>query len=176
LIEVRERVLNTVDARFDSGKHMSCHVVRSLHYTTGRRIDASADGRLSGEPVADSIGAQTGTAKNGPTGVLNSVANLDLAHHYRGGTNLNVTLPATQLQSSEMQQNVLSMIEAFFDNGGQQLQLASLNVVVLRDAVAHPQHYRDLVVRVAGFNARFIDLSRIEQEEIIKRAEVAAST
>jgi len=87
LIAIRERVLDTVDVQFSSGPHTVCHVIRSLHYFTGRRIGASPDGRLAGTPVADSIGAEMGTAMQGPTGVLNSVAKLDAAQNYRGGTN-----------------------------------------------------------------------------------------
>ncbi len=85
LVALRERVLDEVDARFGGRPHMSCHVVRSLHHLDGRRIAASPDGRLAWTPVADSLGAQTGTARAGPTGVLNSVLKLDAAHNYRGG-------------------------------------------------------------------------------------------
>ena len=71
---------------------MVCHVVRSLHYSDGRRIAASPDGRLAWTLVADSIGAQTGTAHDGPTATLNTVAKIDAARYYRGGYNLNLTL------------------------------------------------------------------------------------
>jgi pyruvate-formate lyase len=171
LIEMRERVLDQVDAHFASGKHVVCHVVRSLHYLTGRRISASPDGRLAGMPVADSIGADAGTVVRGPTGVLNSVVKLQASRYYRGGTNLNLTLPLATWDHPDMRDNLVAMIQTFFDKGGQELQIASLDIDVLSDAISHPQRYGDLLVRVAGFNTRFVDLSRIEQEELMRRAE-----
>ena len=173
LIALRERVMNSVNAQFGGGPHMACHVIRSLHHTTGRRIGASPDGRLAGTPVADSLGAETGTAMRGPTGILNSVAKLDAASHFRGGTNLNLTLPSTRWDLPEMRTNLLAMIETFFSEGGQEIQVACLNADVLCDALAHPERHGDLLVRVAGFNARFVDLSQQEQEEMLERAEVA---
>jgi pyruvate-formate lyase len=171
LLAMRERVLNEVDARVGSRPHTVCHVVRSLHYFDGRGIAASPDGRLAGTPVADSIGIHPGTALAGPTGILNSVLKLDAGHYYKGGTNLNLTLPATRWRRPEMQAALLALVETFFAGGGQELQLAILDARALRDAQAHPERYGDLLVRVAGFNTRFVDLALVEQEELIARAE-----
>jgi formate C-acetyltransferase len=148
-------------------------VVRSLHYFDGQQIAASPDGRLAWTPVADSIGAETGTARLGPTGILNSVVKLNIADTYRGGTNLNLTLPAGPWQEPELKRNLLSTVETFFAQGGQELQIAALDPDTLRDAQQYPENYGGLVVRVAGFNARFVDLARVEQEELIRRAEAA---
>ncbi|MBN1249334.1 MAG: hypothetical protein JXC32_16865 [Anaerolineae bacterium] len=172
LLAMRERVLDGVDAQLQSAPHMVCHVVRSLHYFDGKQIAASPDGRLAWAPVADSIGAETGTAKAGPTGILNSVVKLDPGHYYRGGTNLNLTLPAEAWQTLEMQANFLSLVETYFSQGGQELQIAALDADLLRDAQAHPERHGDLLVRIAGFNARFVDLGPVEQEELIQRAEM----
>ena len=174
LVAMRERVLNAIDAEYGPGPHMQCHVVRSLHYMDGKRIAASPDGRRAWTPVADSIGAESGTAYAGPTGVLNSVLKLDAAKNYRGGTNLNLTLPSATWNKPEMLDNLQSLVETFFAQGGQELQIASLNADVLRDAQAHPERHGDLVVRIAGFNARFVDLAPVEQEELIHRAEAVA--
>jgi len=168
---MRERVLDRIDADTGSRPHVVCHVVRSLHYFDGKGIAASPDGRLAGTPVADSIGAETGTAERGPTGILNSVALLDQGNNYRGGTNLNLTLPATTWQPPQMRTTMCSLVETYFGNGGQELQIAVLVPGTLRDAQAHPERHSDLVVRVAGFNARFVDLAPVEQEELIRRAE-----
>ena len=67
LVEMRERVLDEVDAAYGYPPHVVCHVVRSLHYLDGQRIAASPDGRRAWTPVADSIGALTGTARRGPS-------------------------------------------------------------------------------------------------------------
>lgn len=167
LVEMRERVLEAVNARFGDTPHAVCHVVRSLHYVDGRCLGASPDGRPAGAPVADSIGAQAGTAVEGPTAVLNSVLKLDAARYYRGGYNLNITLQ----HSSATSDTVLGLVEGFFAQGGQELQLNCLNAETLRDALVQPERYPDLVVRVAGFCARFIDLPPLQQQEIIARAE-----
>ena len=169
LVALRERVLGEVDRRFGGRPHVACHVVRSLHHLDGRRIAASPDGRRAGTPVADSIGAETGTARAGPTGVLKSVLKLDAPRHYRGGYNLNLTLP----RGTTAAPAVLSLIEGFCGAGGQELQINCVEAAALRDAQQHPEGYADLVVRVAGFSARFVDLPHVEQEELIARAEHA---
>ncbi|MBD3182316.1 hypothetical protein GF312_08490 [Candidatus Poribacteria bacterium] len=168
LVDMREQVLNSVDEKFNTGPHMVCHVVRSLHHVDGRRIAASPDGRYAWTPVADSIGAQTGTASEGPTGVINSVLKLDAASNYRGGYNLNITLP----KSTASPESVMSLVETFFSKGGQEIQINCLDAHVLREAQKNPEEYGDLVVRIAGFSARFVDLSIKEQNELIERADV----
>jgi formate C-acetyltransferase len=167
LLEMRERALGSVDIEFGDPSHTVCHVVRSLHHIDGKGIAASPDGRLAETPVADSVGAKIGTAREGPTAMLNSVLKIDASRYYRGGYNLNLTL-STATASQEV---VLALVEAFFGDGGQELQVNVLDAAGLRDAQQNPERYRDLVVRVAGFSARFVDLSLAEQEEIIRRAE-----
>jgi len=165
---MRERVLDEVDAAFGHAPHVVCHVVRSLHHFDGRRIAASPDGRRAWTPVADSIGAQAGTARAGPTATLNSVLKLNAARHYRGGYNLNLTL-SRRTTTVEM---LAALVESFFARGGQELQVNCFDVETLRAARQCPEQHGDLVVRVAGFSTRFVDLSTVEQEELIARAEV----
>ncbi|HIE25859.1 TPA: hypothetical protein EYP66_01070 [Candidatus Poribacteria bacterium] len=168
LVAMRERVLNAVDAKFGHRPHMVCHVVRSLHHFDGKRIAASPDGRFAWTPVADSIGAQTGTSIAGPTAVLNSVLKLDAARNYRGGYNLNLTFS----KSDANPDTLLSLIETFFAKGGQELQINCFDAATLKAAWENPEQYGDLIVRVAGFSTRFVDLSPVEQQELIERAEV----
>ena len=170
LVSMRERVLDEVDSQFGHHPHMVCHVVRSLHHLDGKRIAASPDGRFAWTPVADSIGAQTGTALAGPTAVLNSVLKLDAAQNYRGGYNLNLTLSKPNATPDVL----LALIETFFGDGGQELQINCFDASILRAARKNPESYGDLIVRVAGFSTRFVDLSSAEQEELIERAEAIA--
>ena len=101
--------------------------------------------------------------------MLRSVLGVDTVRHYAGGTNLNLTLPAGQATAEV----VRATAEAFFGAGGQELQLAVLDAATLRQAQMEPERYGDLVVRVAGLSARFVELSPVEQNELIARAEVA---
>jgi formate C-acetyltransferase len=103
--------------------------------------------------------------------VLNSVLKLKPSEYYRGGTNLNLTLPSANWDQPDMVDTLQTLVETFFARGGQEVQIASLNAATLRDAQLHPERHGDLVVRIAGFNARFVDLAPVEQEELIQRAE-----
>jgi len=170
LVAMRERVLDEVDARFGHAPHMVCHVVRSLHHVDGRRIAASPDGRYAWTPVADSIGAQIGTAQAGPTGILNSVLKLDAERNYRGGYNLNLTLP----KGDATPDAIHTIVDAFFGRDGQELQINCFDAETLKAARETPEDYGDLIVRVAGFSARFVDLAAAEQDELIERAEAIA--
>ena len=169
LLEMRERVCDAVDAQCGSRSHAVCHVVRSLHRLDGARLAATPDGRRAGEPLCDSIGAETGTATSGPTAVLEEVGSIEACRYYRGGYNLNLTLLRAQTSPSTVQ----ALVEAFFAQGGQELQINALDAEELREAQRDPQRYGDLVVRVAGLSSRFIDLSRTEQDEIIGRVDAA---
>ena len=171
LVELRDRVLDDVDAQLGDPPHFVCHVVRSLHYMDGMRIAASPDGRYAGTPVGDSIGAQAGTAKNGPTAILKSVLKLAAAKHYRGGYNLSLTLP----KGNTTPDTLRPLIDTFFGSGGQELQINCLDARTLRSAQQHPERHGDLLVRFAGLSSRFIDLSRVEQDEVIARADSARS-
>ena len=165
---MRDRALDRLAAA-GLPRPVVCHVVRILHHVDGRRLAASPDGRRAGEPVGDSLGGVCGTMKEGPTATLASVLKLDARRRFAGGTNLNLTLPAGQADPAILS----ALIEGFFDGGGQELQVAVLHADTLRAARADPQRFADLVVRVAGLNARFVELSAAEQDELIRRAEEA---
>lgn len=149
---------------------MTCHVVRSLHHVDGRRMGPTLDGRRAGEPVGDSIGAVLGTASNGPTALLRSVLSLDARRDFPGIYNLNLTLPLGRIDAKGLG----ALVGTFMREAGQELQVNALDPAVLRDARTHPESHRDLVVRVAGLSARFVELSDLEQRELIARAEQAA--
>lgn len=170
LLDMRENALGQVDRICGDPAHLCCHVVRSLHRLDGARVDASPDGRRAGEPLCDSIGAVAGTAVRGSTAVLNSALTIDACRYYRGGYNLNLTLDKV----TSTPRTIEALAESFLRRGGQELQVNCLDVAELRRAQVDPQRYQDLVVRIAGFSARFVDLSRAEQDELIARAGSAA--
>lgn len=151
--------------------HVAAHLVRSMHHIRGKGLGASPDCRPADAPLADSIGAQTGTAFEGPTALLNSVLKLQPSKHWQGGYNLNLTLPPVAASDETALRNLGALIETFFAEGGQEIQIGCLDARQLREACANPERHRDLLVRIAGFNAIFVDLSPVEQEELISRAE-----
>jgi formate C-acetyltransferase len=173
-LRARDEAIRTVAAQPGMPPLLTEMVIRSLHHVESRDVGATPDGRLAGEPFADSVGAVVGTAVKGPTALLNSIRKMQPACYWNGGYNLNLTLPAADWRGDEMQARLLSLMDAFFANGGQELQINCLDAATLRLAQVRPEQHADLMVRIAGFNARFVDLSPLEQDELIRRADVSA--
>jgi formate C-acetyltransferase len=169
LHEARERALERLSSE-RGAPLIVCHVIRSLHHLSGRPLGATPDGRRAGEPLADSVGAAAGTAREGPTALLNSVLKLNARRFYKGAYNLNLTLSSGQAAPAVL----AALCRAFFLDGGQEVQISVLDAAKLRAARDHPEAFQDLVVRIAGLNARFVELSRVEQDEMIRRAEAVA--
>jgi formate C-acetyltransferase len=137
----------------------------------GQFVGATPDGRLAGQPLSDGMSPSQGTEFEGPTGTLKSVAKLDLTHAGSGGI-LNLKFnPALLLEESDIQ-NFIHLNEAYLnDLGGLQVQYNVISSDVLREAQSNPEAYSDLLVRVVGYCARFVDLSPEVQEDIIARTE-----
>lgn len=169
LHEARERALGRLSAERGSPV-IICHVIRSLHHLSGRPLGATPDGRRAGQPLADSLGAAGGTTREGPTAMLNSVLTVDARRFYKGSYNLNLSLASGQAAPEVLG----ALCRAFFMDGGQEFQINVLDAAKLKAARDHPEAFQDLVVRIAGLNARFVELSRVEQEEMICRAEAVA--
>ena len=109
-----------------------------------------------------------GTDVNGPTALVMSAAKgIDAVKWC--ATHMNMKLPPDQLQTRKGRDNVLNLVRTLFDNGGYHIQFNVLDTNILRDAQKHPENYRDLVVRVAGFSAFFTKLHVGVQNEVIER-------
>jgi len=137
-----------------------------FHVAMGAFAGASADGRHAGEVLGNGITPTNGCAVSGPTAVLNSVTKLPLPRVYNGA-NLIMRFNASSLKP----QVLMALVQAYFRRGGFQIQFNMIDSATLRDAQAHPEKYRDLVVRVSGYSALFTGLSEIAQDEIISRME-----
>ena len=137
-----------------------------FHVAMGAFAGASADGRHAGDVLGNGITPTNGCAIGGPTAVLNSVTKLPLTRVYNG-TNLVMRFNASSLKP----QILTALVQAYFRRGGCQIQFNMIDSATLRDAQAHPEEYRDLVVRVSGYSALFTGLSEIAQNEIISRME-----
>jgi pyruvate-formate lyase len=129
---------------------------------------ASPDGRRRADPVVDSIGPSQGRDRNGPTAMLNSVSKLDMSGAVCGAT-LNIKFHPSMLASEKGPGLLYSLLEGYFNKGGINAQLHVVDDAVLKAAQQEPEKYKDLVVRVAGYNANFVDLPRNIQNDIIAR-------
>jgi formate C-acetyltransferase len=147
------------------------HITRSSAVRVGARTPATPDGRLAGTPLAPSVAASCGVERQGPTAVLKSILQLNAAKSWQCGYNVNLRFQRSVLADSEGRRRLDAMLRAYFIAGGQEMQINSADTAELRAAQAHPERYRDLVVRVAGFSAFFVNLSQDMQEEIIARTE-----
>ena len=136
----------------------------------GSYVDASADGRAAGAPVVDSVGAVTGTDRNGPTALLNSVAGLPCQLAI-GTPVLNLRLQRTLAASPDKRQLLKALLCGFFAQGGMQLQPTLIDQETLKKAYENPAAYPELIVRIGGYSEYYSRLSRELQLEVLKRTE-----
>ena len=108
---------------------------------------------------------QGGAAKEGPTAVLNSLCKFDAKYH--GGSVQNMKF--TPRMMHEDKEKVKAMFKIYFDQGGCQLMVTVVDYGVLEDAQKHPSKYPDLIVRVAGYSAVFVNLTPDIQAELLSR-------
>ncbi len=142
----------------------------SANVPLGQQTGATPDGRFANTPVADGVGPMSGRDVKGPTATANSVARLD--HGIcSNGTLFNQKFHPSALAGRQGLENFVALIRGFFDQKGMHVQFNVVSRETLLDAQAHPERYRTLVVRVAGYSALFTTLSRSLQDDIINRTE-----
>lgn len=132
----------------------------------GHQTDASLDGRLRGVYMNPANNPQGGASKNGPTAVLNSLSRFQAKYH--GGSVQNIKF--TPRMMIEDEEKVKLLFKTYFDKGGCQLMVTVVDHGVLEDAQIHPEKYPDLIVRVAGYSAVFVNLTKDVQDELLSRA------
>jgi pyruvate formate-lyase/glycerol dehydratase family glycyl radical enzyme len=140
------------------------------HVAQGYHTWATPDGRKTGEPLADATSPGQGRDRLGPTGIFNSTVCFDHTK-YMDGIALNIRIHPTALRSNEGIAKLRDMTKAYFDNDGMEVQYNVVSTDVLRAAQKDPASYRDLVVRIAGYSAYFVELSPDMQNDIISRNE-----
>ena len=133
---------------------------------------ATPDGRKCGDPLTDGISNVQGMDKNGPVSFLNSVLNFDQTE-YGNGTLCNMKFHPTALKGADGNMKLRTIMETYFQEGGMELQLNIVSSDTLRDAQKHPENYKDLVVRVAGFSAYFVEVFKGCQDDLISRTEMS---
>jgi formate C-acetyltransferase len=136
----------------------------------GRVVGALPSGRLAGEPLCEAATPTAGTALNGPTAVLKSLGKVNNAEVNQGQT-LNMRLDPVIFETNAGFKRLADLIRVFVDQKVDHLQINVVHSEVLRAAQREPEKYPDLTVKVAGYNARFVDLHEDLQESIIARTE-----
>ncbi|WP_407221137.1 formate C-acetyltransferase [Enterobacter sp. CPE_E1214] len=141
----------------------------SAHVPLGAVVGATPDGRLAGEQLADGgLSPMLGQDMQGPTAVLKSVSKLD-NYLLSNGTLLNVKFTPATLEGDAGLQKLADFLRAFTQLKLQHIQFNVVNADTLREAQQRPQDFAGLVVRVAGYSAFFVELSKEIQDDIIRR-------
>ena len=141
----------------------------TCHNYFGSVCGATPDGRMAHFAISDGTSPAHGSDSHGPTAVIKSLGKLDQTKS--GGTLLNVRFVPQLLRRDEDQQKLASLIRTYFKFGGHHIQFNIVDTATLRDAQQHPDQYRDLLVRVAGYSDYFNDMTAQLQNEIIARTE-----
>lgn len=151
--------------KYGMSSYLIVIINNEVNSTMGFRTAASADGRKAYEPLANALTPQSGAEKSGITAVLNTVSSMNVNN--MAGAVYNLKL------SKDMANNhtdiVKILLKTYFEKGGSQIMISVIDQEELKDAMIHPEKYPNLIVRVGGFSARFIDLSPLVQKEIISR-------
>ena len=141
----------------------------TCHIYFGKKLGASANGRLAALPISDGTSPSHGADRKGPTAVIKSLSKMDQIKS--GGTLLNQRFLPSVLEGEAGIEHLANLILAYFKLNGHHIQFNIVDSKTLRKAQAAPDDYRDLLVRVAGYSDYFIDLDEHHQEEIIARTE-----
>ena len=142
----------------------------SDHVAQGYHTWATPDGRKTGEPIADAMSPCQSRDKNGPTAVFVSSCVFDQTR-FMDGIALNLRMHPTVLSRDDGLVKLRDMTKAYFDNGGLEVQYNVVDTETLKAAQTDPKAYRDLVVRIAGYSAYFVELNLDCQNDIIARNE-----
>jgi formate C-acetyltransferase len=144
----------------------------SSMFAGGTIIGATPDGRLAGTTLSDgTVSPAQGRDRRGPTAMLRSAVKIDQS--LCSSMLLNVKLHPSSLTTGDDLKKMGSLINTYADMGGKWIQFNVVGNEQLLDAQRFPENYRNLVVRVAGYSAYFVDLSKGVQDDIIRRMEVS---
>lgn len=151
------------------GKYGVDMLPTTCHVYFGEVIGATANGRKANIPVSEGISPEKSADVNGPTAVIKSCAKMD--HLATAGTLLNQKFTPDVVAGEKGLENMASLIRSYFAMDGHHVQFNVIDRQTLIEAQKHPDDYRDLIVRVAGYSDFFRNLSKPLQDEIINRTE-----
>ncbi len=158
------------------GVHIDLRYVPfTSHVPFGKVVSATPNGRLAYTPLSDGSSASQGADENGPTAVLESNFHTkNYSNNYRAARLLNIKLSPSCVEGNIGTEKLVRFIEGFRTLKLWHVQFNVINTETLRDAQEHPENYRDLLVRIAGYSAYFTELSKGLQDDIITRTEQQA--
>lgn len=133
-------------------------------------IGASPDGRRKGEPFGTNFSCSIFAKIPGPISVISSFSKPDFSRAINGGP-LTLEFHAGMFNNEDSIEKVARLVKSFFDMGGHQLQLNAVNAAAMRDAQLHPENHRQLVVRIWGWSAYFVELDKEYQDHVLARQE-----
>ncbi len=145
--------------------YLAVTINNAQNTTLGRWVGATPDGRKAGTPMANANNPSPGTDKKGVTAMLNSI--LKPGHDNHAGMVSNLRFTRENFTNSR--QKMWGLVDNYFQRGGAHAMISVVGKEELKDAIAHPELYRDLIVRVGGFSARFVNLKKDVQQEIYNR-------
>ncbi len=166
--EFYEFVANGIrDRGIEAGMQYYLIVISNNQLNTewGRRTAASLDGRHSGTFMNPANNPQGGASRRGPTALLNSLARFDAGLHGGSVQNIKFSKPFF----NENKELIKKMFQVYFKRGGCHVMVTVIDQDVLEKARENPEDYRDLIVRVSGFSAVFVNLEPDVQEELMSR-------
>jgi formate C-acetyltransferase len=172
---VQENYLNELKKHpyWMGGPHRGMMISSATQTAEGMLCGASPDGRKAGAAVSNGISPTNQMERNGLTAALCSGAKASIVP-LSNGTSFNVNINPSTIITDEGLEKFAATIEGYFAIGGRQVQFNPVTAATLRDAQAHPENYPELLVKVTGFSARFIELSKPIQNDIIARTEFAS--
>ena len=178
--EIAKRLLDFWGHAFDGKKNGRSGIFRpgtgsAMYYIWhAREVKASADGRLSGQPLSANYAPSLDVPVKGPVSVVRSFTEPDLVPVCNGGP-LTIEIHDSAFAMPDGVEKVAHLVKFFIERGGHQLQINTINRETLMDAQAHPERHRHLIVRVWGWSGYFIELEKTYQDQIIKRVELGVS-
>jgi len=151
-----------------NGPYVPSHIIFVTYDMLGELIGATPDGRFAKKPIADSIGANQGEDKQGPTSLLNSLLTIPIKE-FVGTPVTNLRISKASVINKDLKEKTKALIKTYFKEGGMQLQVSVVDQKAMLDAIKHPENYENLIVRIGGYSEYFNALSEPLKLEVIKR-------
>ncbi len=175
-VDMANRITRFIHDRFGAhtnfrgGRYTAGFWSMSNHVAFGTLTGALPSGRLAGKPFTPGLTPEAHASKS----LLDNIRDVSLLE--AGNMNNNIAfnvkvVPSAKESHQEAVDHVYSYARTYCDLGGMQMQFNVVSSETLRDAMEHPENYRDLMVRISGYNAYFVTLNRDMQMELIERAE-----